>query len=259
MARLEVEETKEHREASTRKWGRIVAIVGGIIALLFVINLLRGGGDEPAQFTPDEEPTAEIEREPVVLAEQVPSDFEPFGGTKALAQVVPEARANVYSSAPPMTIDVAKDYVAVIDTDVGAITFELYPAEAPVTVNNFVSLARDGFYDGVPFHRVIDGFMAQGGDPTGTGTGGPGYAFEDEVDNALVMDRAGLLAMANSGPATNGSQFFITFDAATNLTGLHTIFGEVTRNEDVLDAILRRDPSAGGPATLINAVRILES
>lgn len=259
LAQQEIEETKVHREESTKKWGRIAAVVGGIIALIMLISFLRGGDDEPAQFSVNEEPTAVIEREPVVLADAVPDDFEPFAGTKALATVAPAARADAYASPPPMTIDTAKTYVAVIDTDAGDISFELYPAESPATVNNFVNLARDGFYDGVTFHRVIEGFMAQGGDPTGTGLSGPGYSFADEVDNGLAMDRRGLLAMANAGPDTNGSQFFITFEAANNLTGKHSIFGEVTRNEDVLDSILRRDPDAGGPATIINAIRILES
>lgn len=258
LAREEVEETKEVREASTKKWGRIVAVVGGLIALIFVINLLRGGDDETQTFTISEDPTEVAERAPIVLADAVPDDFEPFAGTKALALVEPTARQNAYSSAPPMVIDTTKSYVAVIDTDAGDISFELYPAESPITVNNFVSLARDGFYDGLAFHRVIEGFMAQAGDPSGTGSGGPGYEFEDEVDNGLAVDRAGLLAMANRGPDTNSSQFFITFDAATHLNGLHTVFGEVVRNEDVLDSIVR-EPASINDATVINAIRILES
>ena len=257
MARLEVEETKEHREVTTKKWGRIAAVAAAVIGVVFLISVLTGGDDEPAQFS-REEPTAQATREPVVLAEAIPADFEPFAGERVLAGVVPAARANAYSSPPPMTIDVDRTYLAVVDTDVGDITFELFPVEAPVTVNNFVNLARDGFYDGLAFHRVIDGFMAQGGDPTGNGTGGPGYRFEDEVDNGLAVDRGGLLAMANSGPDTNGSQFFITFTPQFQLTGVHTVFGEVTRNEDVLDSIIR-EPGSVENATVINAIRILES
>lgn len=257
-ARLEVEETKEVREASTKKWGRIAAVVAGLIALVVLISVLRGGGDAPEQFTRTGDPTPTAEVQEIVLADSVPDDFEPFAGQGVLAGVVPAARANAYSSPPPMTIDVTKTYLAVIDTDVGDISFELFPAESPATVNNFVNLARDGFYDGVVFHRVIEGFMAQGGDPTGTGTGGPGYQFDDEVDNGLLVDRRGLLAMAHAGPNTNGSQFFITFVPQPNLSGVHTVFGEVARNEEVLDAIVR-EPGSIDEATTINEIRILES
>ncbi len=121
---------------------------------------------------------------------------------------------------------------------------DLFEQDAPVAVNNWVFLVRQGFYDGVTFHRVMDGFMAQGGDPAGTGAGGPGYSFEDEFQSGRVFDRAGLLAMANSGPNTNGSQFFITFAPAEWLNGKHTIFGEVTQGDQVLDALTRRDPQA---------------
>ncbi|MGZ9236019.1 MAG: peptidylprolyl isomerase, partial [Anaerolineales bacterium] len=119
---------------------------------------------------------------------------------------------------------------------------ELFDDQAPKTVNNFVFLARQGFYNGTTFHRVIEGFMAQGGDPTGTGTGGPGYQFEDEFSPDLTFDKPGLLAMANSGPNTNGSQFFITYDATPHLNNLHTIFGQVTEGMDVVNGITRRDP-----------------
>jgi len=119
---------------------------------------------------------------------------------------------------------------------------QLFDDQAPKTVNNFVFLAQNGFYNGTTFHRVLDGFMAQGGDPTGTGMGGPGYQFEDEFSPDLTFDRPGLLAMANSGPNTNGSQFFITYDATPHLNGLHTIFGEVIEGMDVVNNITRRDP-----------------
>ena len=142
-----------------------------------------------------------------------------------------------YSQPPPMTIDVDKRCVAAIETNKGRIEFELFPAETPKTVNNFVFLAREGFYDGVIFHRVIKDFMLQGGDPTGTGTGGPGYKFEDEIAPSLVFDSPGILAMANSGPNTNGSQFFITTVPTPHLNGRHTIFGRVLDGRDVIDAI----------------------
>ena len=141
-----------------------------------------------------------------------------------------------FNEAPKMEIDVAKKYTAVVKTNKGDMTIELYTKEAPKTVNNFVFLAKKSFYDGVIFHRVIKDFMIQGGDPTGTGMGGPGYQFEDEM-NDFVFDTGGILAMANSGPNTNGSQFFITHAATPWLTGKHTIFGKVTKGMDVLNTI----------------------
>jgi cyclophilin family peptidyl-prolyl cis-trans isomerase len=149
-----------------------------------------------------------------------------------------------YDAAPPMTIDVDKQYVATFTLAKGGeFVVELFDDQAPVTVNNFVFLARQGYYDGTTFHRVLDGFMAQGGDPTGTGMGGPGYQFEDEFSPELTFDRPGLLAMANAGPNTNGSQFFITYAPTPHLTGLHTIFGEVVEGMDVVNGITRRDPN----------------
>src|SRR5512135_2858381 len=145
---------------------------------------------------------------------------------------------------PPLEIDVTRTYVGTIETDKGTIRVELYPRHAPNTVNNFIFLARQGFYDGVAFHRVIPDFMIQGGDPTGSGTGGPGYQFEDEFNDHPVA--RGALAMANAGPNTNGSQFFIvTADACPWLDGKHTVFGRVTSGMDVVDAIsaVERDAS----------------
>lgn len=148
-----------------------------------------------------------------------------------------------YASAPEMSIDPTKAYFASFEMEKGG-TFkvELYPQKAPITVNNFVFLAKDGFYDGVTFHRVIDGFMAQGGDPTGTGQGGPGYQFQNE-DSDLTFDKPGVLAMANAGRNTNGSQFFITFAPYEYLNGGYTIFGQVVDGMDVVNGITRRDPN----------------
>jgi cyclophilin family peptidyl-prolyl cis-trans isomerase len=148
---------------------------------------------------------------------------------------------------PAMAIDPTRHYSAVIETEKGDIDVELFADKTPVTVNNFVFLARQGYYDNTTFHRVIDGFMAQGGDPTGTGTGGPGYRFQDEIVPDLVFDQPGLLAMANAGPGTNGSQFFITYVPTPHLNGAHTIFGRVTSGLDVAEALTRRDPSANPP------------
>ncbi len=146
-----------------------------------------------------------------------------------------------YASAPPMSIDVSKNYTATFETSKGKIVVELYAAEAPNTVNNFVFLARDGFYDGLKFHRVIEDFMIQGGDPMGTGSGGPGYKFRDELTGAFKRHKIGSLSMANAGPNTNGSQFFITHVATPHLDGKHTVFGQVTSGQDVVDAIKKGD------------------
>lgn len=181
-------------------------------------------------------------------------------GNRPLAAVDPAIRNDYYNAAPAMTIDTAKEYEAVIRlTKGGEMRFKLFDDESPITVNNFVYLANQGFYDGTTFHRVLEGFMAQGGDPSGTGTGGPGYQFEDEVDNGLTFDKRGLLAMANAGPDTNGSQFFITFAPATHLDGLHTIFGELIEGDDVLSSINLRDPdTATTPGDEIEEIAIFE-
>ena len=141
-----------------------------------------------------------------------------------------------YDTAPDLTIDLSKEYKAVIHTSAGDIAVDLYAADAPQTVNNFVFLGGDGFYDDVIFHRVIPGFMVQGGDPTGTGRGGPGYKFRDELGHSKSSYKRGTLAMANSGPNTNGSQFFI-MHADYGLPNQYSIFGEVTEGLEIVDAI----------------------
>ncbi|MBM4460722.1 MAG: peptidylprolyl isomerase [Chloroflexi bacterium] len=140
-----------------------------------------------------------------------------------------------------MKIDVAKRYTATIETNRGAIVLSLYAAQASLTVNNFVCLAQEGFYNGVIFHRVIKDFMIQTGDPTGTGRGGPGYTFRDEFNLKLKHDRSGVLSMANAGPNTNGSQFFITHAPTPWLNGKHTVFGQVASGQDVVNAIEQGD------------------
>jgi peptidylprolyl isomerase/peptidyl-prolyl cis-trans isomerase B (cyclophilin B) len=157
-----------------------------------------------------------------------------------------------------MTIDPAKYYYATLKTAKGNIKVQLFADRAPETVNNFVFLAREGFYNDTVFHRVIDGFMAQAGDPTGTGAGGPGYQFADEIFPGATFDRPGLLAMANAGPGTNGSQFFITFGPTEWLNGQHTIFGEVIEGQDVLDKITRVEPGSSGAGDLLYTVLIEE-
>ncbi len=151
------------------------------------------------------------------------------------------ASSGKYSEPPPMTINVDKKYTATIVTEKGDIVVELFAKDAPKTVNNFVFLAREGFYNGTTFHRVIPGFMAQGGDPTGTGAGGPGYQFEDEFNQH--SHATGALSMANSGPNTNGSQFFITYAPQPFLDGRHTVFGQVIEGMAILNRITPRDPT----------------
>jgi cyclophilin family peptidyl-prolyl cis-trans isomerase len=165
-----------------------------------------------------------------------------------------------YSSPPQLTIDTSKSYAATMKTDVGDIVLALEAEKAPNTVNNFVFLAREGFYDGIFFHRVISNFMVQGGDPSGTGSGGPGYQFEDEFHSDLRHDGPGTLSMANAGANTNGSQFFITHTATPHLDDKHSVFGKVTAGLDVLLSIPDRDPNnRGAPSVTIQSIEISEA
>ena len=165
--------------------------------------------------------------------------------------------AQKWDAPPEMIIDPAETYQAVMTLDSGEVVIELLTDVAPITVNNFVFLAREGFYDGTTFHRVIPGFVAQGGDPTGTGTGGPGYQFQDELSE--VPFEQGIVGMANAGPNTNGSQFYLMLDAAPHLTNRYTAFGRVTEGLENVLAITPRDPmSATHPGDEIISV-VVES
>jgi cyclophilin family peptidyl-prolyl cis-trans isomerase len=158
-----------------------------------------------------------------------------------------------------MAIDPAKKYSATFHTEKGDIVIELFADKVPSTVNNFVFLARQGFYDDTIFHRVIANFMAQGGDPTGTGRGGPGYRFKDEFHPSLRHDKPGILSMANAGPNTNGSQFFITHVPTPWLDNKHAVFGQVTSGMDVVLAIPERDPQRPqSPGVKLSSVEIVE-
>ena len=162
-----------------------------------------------------------------------------------------------WSTPPAMQIDPSKSYTAILETEVGDITVELFAKDVPMTVNNFVFLARQGFYDNTTFHRVIPGFMAQGGDPTGTGMGGPGYKFAQEITDHKHL--AGTLSMANAGPNTNGSQFFLCYAPQPHLDGGYNVFGQVTDGMDVLSKIAPRDPAtASTPGTRLITVKIIE-
>ncbi len=160
-------------------------------------------------------------------------------------------------SAPTGDLDLSQNYAAHFVTERGEFDVELFAADAPLTVENFVNLARGGFYDGTTFHRVIPGFMAQGGDPTGTGRGGPGYQFGDEFGSSRRHDAPGVLSMANAGPNTNGSQFFITFGPTPHLDGKHTVFGRVTNGMEVVNALRERDPGRdANPGDRIERIEI---
>ena len=168
--------------------------------------------------------------------------------------------AKQWNKPPEMGIDPKKKYTAHMETDKGTMVIELFADKAPKTVNNFVFLAREGYYDGVIFHRVINNFMVQGGDPTGTGSGGPGYRFEDEFHPSLRHSKRGILSMANAGPGTNGSQFFITHGPTPHLDNKHAVFGQVIEGDDVLMSIPARDPNnRNAPAVKIVGIKIVES
>jgi cyclophilin family peptidyl-prolyl cis-trans isomerase len=161
----------------------------------------------------------------------------------AACQSTPASSGRNWTAAPAMQIDINKTYTATVRMAKGDIVIALYPQAAPATVNNFVFLAEQGYYNGVTFHRVLPGFVAQTGDPTGTGAGGPGYFIPNEISPDLTFDDPGVVAMANSGKDRNGSQFFITYSAQPGLNGDYTIFGRVTSGMDVVEKLTPRDPS----------------
>ncbi len=185
---------------------------------------------------------------------------KPAAQIPATQPVAAQGTPMQWATAPAMTIDTQKQYFANVKMAKGGeFVIQLYPDKAPITVNSFVFLARQGFYNGVTFHRVLDGFMAQGGDPTGTGQGGPGYEFVNE-NSDLKFDKAGVVAMANAGPNTNGSQFFITFSPQPSLDGGYTIFGQVISGMDVVNGLTRRDPNQNPtfPGDAMQSVTITE-
>jgi len=199
-----------------------------IVAIALVACILETPSPAPTIIPPTAAvaPTLPVQSGTAIAGQPV-KQFVDVGGVR-IAQ---------YSNVPPVSIDPAAQYTAVIRTNLGNMDIQFFAAQAPVTVNNFIFLANDGFYDGVIFHRVIPSFMIQGGDPLGRGTGGPGYRFQDEFVPSLTFDQPGKLAMANSGPGTNGSQFFVTTAPTPHLNNAHTIFGQITQGQDVADAI----------------------
>jgi peptidylprolyl isomerase/peptidyl-prolyl cis-trans isomerase B (cyclophilin B) len=182
------------------------------------------------------------------------SDYIPAGYTAT--PFLSDERMTAFKAAGQAT-QPGKQYAVVFETTKGRLVLELYADQTPKTVNSFVWLVRHHYYDGIKFHRVLDGFMAQTGDPTGTGSGGPGYTFEDEFKPDLRHRGKGILSMANRGPATNGSQFFITFDSQPHLDGKHTVFGKVVEGADVLDKLQRINP--GQPSFGVQADTIIRA
>lgn len=214
--------TQSKRKAkieARKKTERNIQIIAGTVILLIIAGVLW-------MVYSSQKPTTPAANAPAA------------SGAPASAAV----EKKTYSAAPAMSIDKTKKYMAIFKLAKGGeFTVQLFADKAPNTVNSFVFLAREKYFDGTTFHRVLDGFMAQGGDPTGTGMGGPGYKFANE-DSDLKFDKPGVLAMANAGRDTNGSQFFITFVATPQLDGGYTIFGQVTDGMDIVNGITRRDP-----------------
>jgi peptidyl-prolyl cis-trans isomerase B (cyclophilin B) len=240
-------------ERSRRRRQRIIAgVVAGALGLGAVG--LAGwvflfGGEEDERSSPQAGPSASpspTREPPVACNAKVPAGAD--------------EEKPMYDAPPKMQIEPKKDYNAIMETSCGRIELGLFADQTPVTVNNFVFLAREGFYDGLIFHRVIPDFVLQGGDPKGDGSGGPGYQFEDEIVKRLKFNEPGLLAMANSGKDTNGSQFFITTGEPKHLNGLHTIFGRVTDGMEVVRQIeaLGSPQGATSARVYIERVRITE-
>jgi cyclophilin family peptidyl-prolyl cis-trans isomerase len=213
-----------------------VAVLLIAVALWFTVGPGKRAAPTPTTvYEAVATPTVPASPEPTAIP--TPTESAPTEEESSMMPVNPADRDGMYSAPPAMEIDPAKTYVATISTAKGNIVINLFAEKVPNTVNNFVFLARQGFYDSTTFHRVIADFMAQGGDPTGTGGGSPGYRFPDEFHPDLKHDRPGILSMANSGPGTNGGQFFITHKETPWLDGKHAVFGEVTEGMDVVLSI----------------------
>ena len=251
-------------------------VLGGFAAATLAFAACGGGGDKKAATTPAASqtrsdqfattPGATTAATPgaATSATKAPSGTTPAAGETATKPAVASPAAapttgakKMYKAAPPLTIDTNKKYFATIKMDIGDIRLELFAKDAPQTVNSFVFLSRDGYFDGLTFHRVIPGFVAQGGDPEGSGRGGPGYKLPDEHNQHKFVD--GAMGMATSGPNTAGSQFFIDYAPQPNLDGGYTVFGQIVTGRDILDKIAPREPStARTPGTVINTIVIEE-
>lgn len=250
LASEKVNSAKSRKKATQTKTTnnyRLIALAIFIVLIGAVIWLLSSSNKQTAPTTP------------TALGAQVATAAAPATPAAEVPSTVKPA-SKQYSAAPEMTIDKAKKYTATVKmVKGGEFVIQLYPDKAPITVNSFVFLAREGFFNGVTFHRVLDDFMAQGGDPTGQGSGGPGYKFVNE-DSDLTFDKAGVVAMANARRDTNGSQFFITFGPNSMLNGGYTIFGQVISGMDVVNGLTRRDPNQNPdfPGDAIETITITE-
>ena len=261
------------RHAAKRRRDITLGVVGGLIglALLVVGYMVLTGGDDDTQASDTPTPTAsasvEPSGEPGTRSGSVASVVDPPASVACGGEAPADAGAKTpqYVGPPPMTIDPEATYTATFVTSCGTFEVRLRPDIAPEAVNSFVFLADEGFYDGLTFHRILDGFVVQGGDPLGDGTGGPGYSFDIETSPEQTFDAAGLLAYANSGPGSNGSQFFVTLGPAPELdpggtAGEFTIFGEVTDGLEVVEAIgavpVTQNPSSGEPSVPTEAVYV---
>ncbi len=245
-----------------RNMRNLLSFLACVLCVAMVLAACGRGDRAVDDAAPAPEVTADSE--PASPPEPPPAAAELDLGTELPAIPLdmpqePEDRDGMFDEPPPVVIEEDRVYFAVLETAKGDITVELFADRTPLTVNNFVYLALSGFYDGTTFHRVIEDFMAQGGDPTGTGWGGPGYRFEDEFIFNLGFDEPGLLAMANAGPGTNGSQFFLTHVATPHLNQRHTIFGRVVDGLNVLLGLSVRDPQAARqPGDMLDRIRIFQ-
>ncbi len=251
QARLAELERQQRRSSSRKKVIRIGIIV--VVALAAAFGLSRLIGQDDSNVTAGDTSVPSTEPVPTTL----PGDTI-TGETPCPAADGSTPRAATFENPPPMCIDPAKTYTATVDTSAGSFTVALDAAKAPKTVNNFVVLSRYHFYDGLKFHRIVPGFVVQGGDPFGNGSGGPGYEFEGELPASLADYTAGAVAMANSEPGINGSQFFVTLDA-TGLPGpTYSLFGQVTEGFDTTVKALEAAGAAGEVPT-INSITITET
>jgi cyclophilin family peptidyl-prolyl cis-trans isomerase len=254
-------------EATAREWFIDLAGDLGLDVAQFTTDLDNGVfapyvsslEEEAVQLGLPGTPSALVNGE-IVAGQSLPIDFAVWDNFISSTIAVEQMAGNQFDAPPPMSLEEGKTYMARVTMENGAqFLIELNAESAPQAVNSFVFLANEGWYDGVTFHRVLPGFMAQTGDPTGTGMGGPGYEFANEVDSNLSHDGEGVVAMANHGPDTNGSQFYITLAPATHLDGGYTIFGRVVEGMDVVAGITPRDPSVdpqAPPGDLIKSITI---
>ena len=255
QARLAELERQQRRSSARKKYIRIGVIV--VIALAAAFGLSRLIGRDSSVSTTDTTVPSDSSAT-TVPPSTVPGTAITGADARARRPTAPRTRASGFESPPPTCIDQNKTYTALVETTAGNFTITLDPKTAPHTVNNFVVLSRYHFYDGTPFHRIVPGFVVQGGDPTGTGGGGPGYTFADELPASKESYKAGTVAMANSGPDTNGSQFFVVLDPSGLDGPKYSIFGQVT---DGFDTTVKALEAAGqaGQTPIVNKVTITES